>query len=92
MLKVCKHRCTTFIKNIIKRRTGVVRSGSNDMVPAMLTPGEVVFSKSAAQKFVQQPIAINAPAGAKSKPRKNHVIHANEGGVIPAGFLMLVIN
>ena len=75
---------------LLRRRTGgiVPGSGSNDTVPAMLTPGEVVISKSAAQKFgVSNLLAINAAAGAKSKPIvKNHVIHANEGGVIPAGF------
>ena len=75
---------------LLRRRTGgvVPGSGSNDTVPAMLTPGEVVICKSAAQKFgVSNLLAINAAAGAKSKPIvKNHVIHANEGGVIPAGF------
>ena len=78
------------IMNFIMRgRGGIVPgSGSNDTVPAMLTPGEVVISKPAAQKFgVSNLLAINAAAGAKSKPIvKNHVIHANEGGVIPAGF------
>ena len=75
---------------ILRRGTGgiVPGSGSNDTVPAMLTPGEVVISKPAAQKFgVSNLLAINAAAGAKSKPIvRNHVIHANEGGVIPAGF------
>ena len=74
----------------LRRGTGgiVPGSGSNDTVPAMLTPGEVVISKPAAQKFgVSNLLAINAAAGAKSKPIvRNHVIHANEGGVIPAGF------
>ena len=74
----------------LRRGTGgiVPGSGSNDTVPAMLTPGEVVISKPAAQKFgVSNLLAINASAGAKSKPVvKNHIIHANEGGVIPAGF------
>ena len=74
----------------LRRGTGgiVPGSGSNDTVPAMLTPGEVVISKPAAQKFgVSNLLAINASAGAKSKPIvKNHIIHANEGGVIPAGF------
>ena len=74
----------------LRRGTGgiVPGSGSNDTVPAMLTPGEVVISKPAAQKFgVGNLLAINASAGAKSKPIvKNHIIHANEGGVIPAGF------
>ena len=80
----------TLMNFFIRRgRGGIVPgSGSNDTVPAMLTPGEVVISKPAAQKFgVSNLLAINASAGAKSKPIvKNHVIHANEGGVIPAGF------
>ena len=80
----------TLMNFFIRRRRGgiVPGSGSNDTVPAMLTPGEVVISKPAAQKFgVSNLLAINAAAGAKSKPIvRNHVIHANEGGVIPAGF------
>ena len=80
----------TLMNFFIRRgRGGIVPgSGSNDTVPAMLTPGEVVLSKPAAQKFgVSNLLAINAAAGAKSKPIvRNHVIHANEGGVIPAGF------
>ena len=82
------------LKNItrlfLRRGTGgiVPGSGSNDTVPAMLTPGEVVISKPAAQKFgISNLLAINAAAGAKSKPIiKNNTIYANEGGVIPAGF------
>ena len=80
----------TLMNFFIRRgRGGIVPgSGSNDTVPAMLPPGEVVISKPAAQKFgVSNLLAINAAAGAKSKPIvRNHVIHANEGGVIPAGF------
>ena len=79
-------------------RGGIVPgSGSNDTVPAMLTPGEVVISKPAVQKFgVSNLLAINAAAGAKSKPVvKNNIMYANEGAVvkdsdtpsiIPAGF------
>ena len=63
----------------------------------MLTPGEVVISKPAVQKFgVSNLLAINAAAGAKSKPVvKNNIMYANEGAVvkesdnpsiIPAGF------
>ena len=82
------------IKNIsrifLRRGTGgiVPGSGSNDTVPAMLTPGEVVISKPAAQKFgISNLLAINAAAGAKSKPIiKNNTIYANDGAVIPAGF------
>ena len=82
------------LKNItrifLRRGIGgiVPGSGSNDTVPAMLTPGEVVISKPAAQKFgISNLLAINAAAGAKSIPKiQNNTIYANEGGVIPAGF------
>jgi len=79
-----------FLRLFLRRGTGgiVPGSGSNDTVPAMLTPGEVVISKPAAQKFgISNLLAINAAAGAKSTPKvKNNFIYANEGGVIPAGF------
>ena len=78
------------LRLFLRRGTGgiVPGSGSNDTVPTMLTPGEVVISKPAAQKFgVSNLLAINAAAGAKSTPKvKNNFIYANEGGVIPAGF------
>ena len=80
----------TLMNFFIRRgRGGIVPgSGSNDTVPAMLTPGEVVISKPAAQKFgISNLLAINAAAGAKSKPIiKNNTIYANDGAVIPAGF------
>ena len=52
----------------------------------MLTPGEVVISKPAAQKFgVSNLLAINAAAGAKSIPIiKNNVMYANDGAVVNA--------
>ena len=78
------------LRFILRRGIGgiVPGSGSNDTVPAMLTPGEVVISKPAAQKFgISNLLAINAAAGAKSKPIiKNNTIYANDGAVIPAGF------
>ena len=81
---------TNLSRIILRRRTGgiVPGSGSNDTVPAMLTPGEVVISKPAAQKFgISNLLAINAAAGAKSKPTiKNNTIYAQDGAVIPAGF------
>ena len=85
---------SNIIKNlsriILRRGTGgiVPGSGSNDTVPAMSTPGEVVISKPAAQKFgISNLLAINAAAGAKSKPIiKNNTIYAQDGAVIPAGF------
>ena len=78
------------LRFILRRGIGgiVPGSGSNDTVPAMLTPGEVVISKPAAQKFgISNLLAINAAAGAKSKPIiKNNTIYAQDGAVIPAGF------
>ena len=78
------------LRFILRRGIGgiVPGSGSNDTVPAMLTPGEVVISKPAAQKFgISNLLAINAAAGAKSNPIiKNNTIYANDGAVIPAGF------
>tara|TARA_A100000172_G_scaffold12508_1_gene6606 strand:+ start:100 stop:1578 length:1479 start_codon:yes stop_codon:yes gene_type:complete len=77
------------LRFILRRRIGgiVPGSGSNDTVPAMLTPGEVVISKPAAQKFgISNLLAINAAAGAKSKPIiKNNTIYAQDGAVIPSG-------
>ena len=74
-------------KIFLRRGTGgiVPGSGSNDTVPAMLTPGEVVISKPAAQKFgVSNLLAINAAAGAKSIPKiKRGRVFANEGMVVP---------
>ena len=68
------------LRFILRRGIGgiVPGSGSNDTVPAMLTPGEVVISKPAAQKFgISNLLAINAAAGAKSKPIiKNKTIFA----------------
>ena len=79
-----------FTRVLLRRGTGgiVPGSGSNDTVPAMLTPGEGVISKPAAQKFgISNLLAINAAAGAKSKPIiKNNTIYAQDGAVIPAGF------
>ena len=74
-------------KIFLRRGTGgiVPGSGSNDTVPAMLTPGEVVISKPAVQKFgVSNLLAINAAAGAKSIPKiKRGRVFANEGMVVP---------
>ena len=74
-------------KIFLRRGTGgiVPGSGSNDTVPAMLTPGEVVISKPAAQKFgVSNLLAINAAAGAKSIPKiKRGRVFANQGMVVP---------
>ena len=70
----------------VRRSSGgiVPGSGSNDTVPAMLTPGEVVISKPAVKKFgLSNLLAINAAAGAKNKPKyKGGRFYANEGGAV----------
>ena len=70
----------------VRRSSGgiVPGSGSNDTVPAMLTPGEVVISKPAVDKFgLSNLLAINAAAGAKSKPKyRGGRFYANEGGEV----------
>ncbi len=75
------------LKTLFVRRSsgGIVPgSGSNDTVPAMLTPGEVVISKPAVDKFgLSNLLAINAAAGAKSKPKyRGGRFYANEGGEV----------
>ena len=71
----------------VRRSSGgiVPGSGSNDTVPAMLTPGEVVISKPAVDKFgLSNLLAINAAAGAKSKPKyRGGRFYANEGMAVP---------
>ena len=70
----------------VRRSSGgiVPGSGSSDTVPAMLTPGEVVISKPAVDKFgLSNLLAINAAAGAKSKPKyRGGRFYANEGGKV----------
>ena len=59
--------------------------GNTDTVPAMLTPGEVVISKPAVQKFgLGNLLALNKSAGSTNKPTiRNGVSYANEGMVTP---------
>ena len=59
-------------------------TGNTDSVPAMLTPGEVVISKPAVNKFgVMNLLNLNKSAGSSSKPKiKNGKTYANEGAVI----------
>ena len=75
------------LRLFLRRGTGgiVPGSGSNDTVPAMLTPGEVVISKPAAKKFgISNLLSINAAAGAKSIPQvKNNILYAEDGMVVP---------
>ena len=58
--------------------------GSTDSVPAMLTPGEVVISKPAVEKFgAINLLKLNKAAGSSSKPKiKKGITYANEGAVI----------
>ena len=59
-------------------------SGNTDSVPAMLTPGEVVISKPAVEKFgAINLLNLNREAGASSKPKiKRGITYANEGAKI----------
>ena len=59
--------------------------GNTDTIPAMLTPGEVVISKPAVQKFgLGNLLALNKSAGSTNKPTiRNGVSYANEGMVTP---------
>ena len=70
--------------------------GNSDTVPAMLTPGEVVISKPAVQKFgLGNLLSLNRAAGSSSKPKiRNGVSYANEGMVATdiMGFLNSFIN
>ena len=59
-------------------------TGNTDTVPAMLTPGEVVISKPAVEKFgVINLLNLNKAAGSSSKPKiKKGITYANEGAVV----------
>ena len=59
-------------------------TGNTDTVPAMLTPGEVVISKPAVEKFgAINLLKLNKAAGSSSKPKiKKGITYANEGAVV----------
>ena len=59
-------------------------TGNTDTVPAMLTPGEVVISKPAVEKFgAMNLLNLNKAAGSSSKPKiKKGITYANEGAVV----------
>ena len=59
-------------------------TGNTDTVPAMLTPGEVVISKPAVEKFgAINLLNLNKAAGSSSKPKiKKGITYANEGAVV----------
>ena len=69
----------------IRFNTGglVPGKGNSDTIPAMLTPGEVVISKPAVQKFgLGNLLSLNRAAGSSSKPKiRNGISYANEGMV-----------
>ena len=72
----------------IKFNTGgiVPGSGNTDSVPAMLTPGEVVISKPAVERFgAINLLNLNKIAGSSNKPKiKRGITYANEGMEVPA--------
>ena len=63
-------------------------AGNQDTVPAMLTPGEVVISKPAVEKFgASNLLRLNENVGKKNKPRiNNNRFYFNEAGQVPSGF------
>ena len=63
-------------------------AGNQDTVPAMLTPGEVVISKPAVEKFgASNLLRLNENVGKKNKPRiNNNRLYFNEAGQVPSGF------
>ena len=71
----------------IRFNTGgiVPGSGNTDSVPAMLTPGEVVISKPAVERFgAINLLNLNKIAGSSNKPKiKRGITYANEGMQVP---------
>lgn len=63
-------------------------AGNQDTVPAMLTPGEVVISKPAVEKYgASNLLRLNENVGKKNKPRiNNNRFYFNEAGQVPSGF------
>jgi len=64
--------------------TMVPGSGNKDTVPAMLTPGEIVMSKPAVEKFGADTfLSMNAAAGSTNIPKVvEGVQYANQGGMV----------
>jgi len=64
--------------------TMVPGSGNKDTVPAMLTPGEIVMSKPAVEKYgADTLLGMNAAAGSTNIPKVvEGVQYANQGGMI----------
>ena len=63
-------------------------AGYRDTVPAMLTPGEVVISKPAVEKYgASNLLRLNENVGKKNKPRiNNNRFYFNDAGQVPSGF------
>ena len=63
-------------------------AGYQDTVPAMLTPGEVVISKPAVEKYgASNLLRLNENVGKKNKPRiNNNRFYFNDAGQVPSGF------
>jgi len=59
-------------------------SGNKDTVPAMLTPGEIVMSKPAVEKYgADTLLGMNAAAGSTNIPKVvEGVQYANQGGMV----------
>ncbi len=64
--------------------TMVPGSGNKDTVPAMLTPGEIVMTKPAVEKFgADTLLGMNAAAGSTNIPKVvEGVQYANQGGMV----------
>ena len=64
--------------------TMVPGSGNKDTVPAMLTPGEIVMSKPAVEKYGADTfLSMNAAAGSTNIPKVvEGVQYANQGGMV----------
>ena len=60
--------------------------GNKDTIPAMLTPGEFVMSKSAVQQYGSETLnAMNFMGGGSGRPSfSNGIMYASSGGDVPA--------
>ena len=82
MLGNNKLRSRVFNPRIRLNKGGLVPGfGNSDTVPAMLTPGEIVISKPAVEKFgAINLLNLNKAAGSSNKPKiRSGISYANEG-------------
>ena len=80
-----KGNAAKFFKRVKFNKGGIVPgTGNTDSVPAMLTPGEVVISKPAVEKFgAINLLNLNRSVGSSSKPKiKRGITYANEGAMV----------